>query len=101
MVPLVGDKLLILGAVPAPEALDLIVHANHQALAENASPFRLGTAKCCALLKTKALLDALREHGIDAAVGGARRDEEKSRAKELAVFDPHLYIPVRRIDEPA
>ncbi|HLJ91486.1 MAG TPA: sulfate adenylyltransferase subunit CysD [Candidatus Angelobacter sp.] len=62
--------------------LDLIVHTNREALAEGANPFRLGTTKCCALLKTKALLDALREHEIDAAIGGARRDEEKSRAKE-------------------
>jgi sulfate adenylyltransferase subunit 2 len=42
----------------------------------------LGTQKCCGLLKTRALLDALAEGGYDAAFGGARRDEEKSRAKE-------------------
>ncbi len=47
-----------------------------------ANPIRLGTQRCCGLLKTKALLDALREGGFDAALGGARRDEEKSRAKE-------------------
>ena len=41
-----------------------------------------GTQKCCGLLKTRALLDALEEGGFDAAFGGARRDEEKSRAKE-------------------
>src|ERR1039458_4350221 len=60
----------------------LIVHTNTQALADGASPFRLGTAKCCGLLKTRALLDALTAGGFDAAFGGARRDEEKSRAKE-------------------
>src|SRR5450755_1825117 len=60
----------------------LIVHTNTNAIAEGASPFRLGTQKCCALLKTRALLDALTEGGFDAAFGGARRDEEKSRAKE-------------------
>ena len=60
----------------------LIVHTNTQALAEGASPFRLGTQKCCGLLKTRALLDALSAGGFDAAFGGARRDEEKSRAKE-------------------
>jgi len=60
----------------------LIVHTNQQAIAEGANPNRLGTQKCCGLLKTKALLDALREGGFDAAFGGARRDEEKSRAKE-------------------
>jgi sulfate adenylyltransferase subunit 2 len=60
----------------------LIVHTNRKAIADLASPFRLGTQKCCGLLKTRALLDALEEHGFDAAFGGARRDEEKSRAKE-------------------
>jgi sulfate adenylyltransferase subunit 2 len=60
----------------------LIVHTNHQAIEEGANPFRLGTQKCCSLLKTKALLDALAEGRFDAAFGGARRDEEKSRAKE-------------------
>jgi sulfate adenylyltransferase subunit 2 len=62
--------------------LKLIVHTNREAIAQGANPFSLGTTKCCALLKTKALLDALRENQIDAAIGGARRDEEKSRAKE-------------------
>jgi sulfate adenylyltransferase subunit 2 len=60
----------------------LIVHTNTKAIEEGANPFRLGTQKCCALLKTQALLDALREGGFDAAFGGARREEEKSRAKE-------------------
>ncbi|HEY6348743.1 MAG TPA: sulfate adenylyltransferase subunit CysD [Candidatus Angelobacter sp.] len=62
--------------------LKLIVHTNYEAIAMGATPFRLGPSKCCALLKTKALLDALAENQIDAAIGGARRDEEKSRAKE-------------------
>jgi sulfate adenylyltransferase subunit 2 len=62
--------------------LKLIVHTNRSAIEEQASPFRLGTAKCCALLKTRALLDALQENRIDAAMGGARREEERSRAKE-------------------
>ena len=60
----------------------LIVHTNRKALDEGASPFRLGTQRCCGLLKTRALLDALAEGGFDAAFGGARRDEERSRAKE-------------------
>jgi sulfate adenylyltransferase subunit 2 len=60
----------------------LIVHTNRAALDGGANPFRLGTARCCGLLKTQALLDALREGRFDAAFGGARRDEEKSRAKE-------------------
>ena len=62
--------------------LELLVWRNEAALAEGANPVKLGTQRCCALLKTTALLDALREHGFDAAFGGARRDEEKSRAKE-------------------
>lgn len=60
----------------------LIVHTNQKAIDEGASPFRLGTQKCCGLLKTRSLLDALSEGGFDMAFGGARRDEEKSRAKE-------------------
>jgi len=60
----------------------LIVHTNTQALAEGANPFAWGTQRCCAALKTGALLDALRTGGFDAAIGGARRDEERSRAKE-------------------
>jgi len=61
---------------------ELIVHTNRKAIEEGANPFKLGTSKCCALLKTRALLDALEAGGYDAAFGGARRDEEKSRAKE-------------------
>src|SRR5258705_13279754 len=61
---------------------DVIVHENHAALDAGANPFSLGTQKCCGLLKTRSLLDALAEGGFDAAFGGARRDEEKSRAKE-------------------
>jgi sulfate adenylyltransferase subunit 2 len=60
----------------------LIVHKNQQALDQGTNPFAIGTQKCCGLLKTRSLLDALTEGGFDAAFGGARRDEEKSRAKE-------------------
>jgi sulfate adenylyltransferase subunit 2 len=60
----------------------LIVHMNTKALEEGANPLKLGTQKCCGLLKTRSLLDALEEGQFDAAFGGARRDEEKSRAKE-------------------
>jgi sulfate adenylyltransferase subunit 2 len=60
----------------------LIVHRNEQAIADGTNPYVLGTQKCCGLLKTRALLDALTAGGFDAAFGGARRDEEKSRAKE-------------------
>jgi sulfate adenylyltransferase subunit 2 len=61
---------------------ELIVHRNEEAIAAGANPYTLGTQNCCGLLKTRSLLDALAEGGFDAAFGGARRDEEKSRAKE-------------------
>jgi len=60
----------------------LIVHTNRAALNEGANPFAWGTQRCCGGLKTASLLDGLREGGYDAAIGGARRDEERSRAKE-------------------
>jgi sulfate adenylyltransferase subunit 2 len=60
----------------------LIVHTNREAVADGTQPFLVGTQRCCALLKTRALLDALKEGEFDAAFGGARRDEERSRAKE-------------------
>jgi len=60
----------------------LIVHTNRKAIAEGTEPFLVGTQRCCGLLKTRALLDALEAGNFDAAFGGARRDEERSRAKE-------------------
>jgi sulfate adenylyltransferase subunit 2 len=85
----------------AENGLRLIVHSAVKALADGANPFRLGTKNCCALLKTGALLEALQEGGFDAAIGGARRDEEKSRAKErvysfrdaLGQWDPKNQRP--------
>jgi sulfate adenylyltransferase subunit 2 len=79
----------------------LIVHSNTNALDAGANPFRLGTERCCGLLKTQALLDGLRAGNFDAAFGGARRDEEKSRAKErifsfrdsLGQWDPKNQRP--------
>lgn len=61
---------------------DLRVYSHEQALKKSVTPWEQGTVKCCAILKTQALLNALKEGGYDAAFGGARRDEEKSRAKE-------------------
>jgi sulfate adenylyltransferase subunit 2 len=66
----------------AEVGVKLIVHANQKALDDGAQPFLLGTQRCCGLLKTQALLDGLSAGGFDAAIGGARRDEERSRAKE-------------------
>lgn len=61
---------------------DLRVYTNWKAIKDGANPYDLGTSKCCGLLRTRALVDGLREGGYDAALGGARRDEERSRAKE-------------------
>ncbi len=60
----------------------LIVHVNPDALAQGINPFVHGSALHTDLWKTQGLLQALTEHGFDAALGGARRDEERSRAKE-------------------
>jgi sulfate adenylyltransferase subunit 2 len=66
----------------AEHGLELIVHTNQQGLAENINPFDHGSNKYTHIMKTQALLQALAAGGYDAAFGGARRDEEKSRAKE-------------------
>lgn len=60
----------------------LIIHRNEDAIANNMNPFKYGTDKCCAALKTGGLLGGIEKYGFDAAFGGARREEEKSRAKE-------------------
>lgn len=62
--------------------LRLLVHRNERAIAEGINPFDYGSQKYTFLTKTQALLEALAQGGYDAAFGGARRDEEKSRAKE-------------------
>jgi sulfate adenylyltransferase subunit 2 len=62
--------------------LDMVVHRNEAALAEGINPFDHGSQKYTTALKTHALLDALAKYGWDAAFGGARREEERSRAKE-------------------
>ena len=62
--------------------LDLIVHVNEEGRARGINPITSGSALHTAVMKTEALKQALDRHGFDAALGGARRDEEKSRAKE-------------------
>src|SRR2546423_2880562 len=62
--------------------LDLIEYINHEGLAAGADPFAWGSNKYTNVMKTEALKAALNKYGFDAAFGGARRDEEKSRAKE-------------------
>jgi sulfate adenylyltransferase subunit 2 len=62
--------------------LDLLVHTNQEGVARNIGPFSHGSALYTDVMKTQALRQALDHYGFDAAIGGARRDEEKSRAKE-------------------
>jgi len=62
--------------------LDLIVHINPDGVAKNINPFTHGSAIHTDVMKTEGLKQALDKYGFDAAFGGARRDEEKSRAKE-------------------
>ena len=61
---------------------DLMVHGNEEGRARGINPITSGSALHTAVMKTEALKQALDRHGFDAALGGARRDEEKSRAKE-------------------
>jgi len=77
-----GEMIQFRDWYPKSIGAELRVHTNREAIANGANPFELGTQKCCGLLKTRALLDGLAEGDYDAAFGGARRDEEKSRAKE-------------------
>jgi sulfate adenylyltransferase subunit 2 len=82
--------------------LDLIVHTNADGLEMGMNPFRDGSALYTDVMKTQALKQALDTHGFDAAFGGARRDEEKSRAKER-VFSirsaQHHWDPKRQRPE--
>ncbi|MDA1310745.1 MAG: sulfate adenylyltransferase subunit CysD [Proteobacteria bacterium] len=69
-------------AITARYGLDLIVHINADGVARGVGPFSHGSKVHTDVMKTEALKQALDAHGFDAAFGGARRDEEKSRAKE-------------------
>src|SRR5690554_7345711 len=62
--------------------LELITHTNPEGIAQGINPFTHGSAKHTDVMKTEGLKQALNKYGFDAAFGGARRDEEKSRAKE-------------------
>jgi sulfate adenylyltransferase subunit 2 len=62
--------------------LDLLVHVNPDGISQGIGPFSHGSSVHTDVMKTQALRQALDLHGFDAAIGGARRDEEKSRAKE-------------------
>ena len=83
--------------------LDLIVHVNQDGLSRGINPVTSGSELHTDIMKTQALRQALDHHRFDAAFGGARRDEEKSRAKER-VFSfrnaNHLWNPRRQRAEP-
>jgi sulfate adenylyltransferase subunit 2 len=70
--------------IAAEHGLELIVHVNQDGVRRGINPFDHGSAVHTDVMKTEALKQALEAHGFDAAFGGARRDEEKSRAKERA-----------------
>jgi len=82
--------------------VELIVHVNQEGLERGISPIASGSALHTAVMKTEALKQALDRHGFDAVVGGARRDEEKSRAKER-IFSlrgaDHVWDPRRQRPE--
>jgi sulfate adenylyltransferase subunit 2 len=80
----------------------LIVWTNEQAVAEGVTPFSHGAQEYTRIMKTLALRDALDAHGFDAAIGGSRRDEERSRAKErlFSLRQPgHRWEPRRQRPE--
>ncbi len=62
--------------------IELLVHTNQSGVAQNVNPFDLGSTEYTRIMKTVALREALDKFQFDAAIGGSRRDEEKSRAKE-------------------
>jgi len=76
--------------------LDLIVHINQEGVTQGVGPFTHGSEKHTDIMKTQALKQALTKHKFDAAFGGARRDEEKSRAKERVFSfrdENHMWDP--------
>ena len=82
--------------------LDLIVHINQEGIAQGVGPFTHGSAVHTDIMKTQGLRQALNHYGFDAAFGGARRDEEKSRAKERIISfrsAAHRWDPKRQRPE--
>lgn len=77
---------------------DLRVYTNQRALDDGANPWEMGTVRCCGFLKTQALLDSLKLGNYDIVIGGARREEERSRAKErvFSFRDSHGQWDPRR-----
>jgi sulfate adenylyltransferase subunit 2 len=95
------EMIVFRNQIAAESGMKLIVHTNHQRLAEGVNPFTCDADLYTAIMKTEALKQALDAGGFDVVLGGARRDEEKSRAKERIFsfrstdhrWDPKLQRP--------
>jgi sulfate adenylyltransferase subunit 2 len=96
------DMIAFRDRITADLGLELLVHINQDGLARGIGPFTHGSAVHTDVMKTQGLKQALDKYGFDAAFGGARRDEEKSRAKER-VFSfrsaQHRWDPKRQRPE--
>ncbi len=95
------DMIVFRDLTVRERGLELLVHINPEGVARDINPITSGSALHTQVMKTEALKQALDLHGFDAAMGGARRDEEKSRAKERIfsfrsanhVWDPRNQRP--------
>jgi sulfate adenylyltransferase subunit 2 len=65
---------------------ELLVQTNNQGIADGVTPFSLGASEYTRIMKTVALREGLDKHGFDAAIGGSRRDEERSLDKERIIY---------------
>ena len=96
------DMITFRDAMAKGLGFDLIVHVNQEGVKAGVGPINSGSATHTRVMKTDALKQALDRHGFDAAIGGARRDEEGSRAKErvFSVRAPgHVWDPRRQRPE--
>jgi sulfate adenylyltransferase subunit 2 len=95
------DMIVFRGETASRLGLDLLVHVNREGLEMGINPFVHGSALHTDIMKTQALRQALDHHRFDAAFGGARRDEEKSRAKErvVSIRSAHRWDPKQQRPE--
>ncbi|WP_096701992.1 sulfate adenylyltransferase subunit CysD [Magnetospirillum sp. 15-1] len=95
------DMIAFRDTCAAELGLDLIIHVNEDGIAEGIGPFSHGSAVHTDVMKTQALRQALDRYGFDCALGGARRDEERSRAKEriFSLRSNHRWDPKRQRPE--
>ena len=97
------DMIALRDRIAAEPGIEMIVHVNQEGIARGINPVDSGSALHTKVMKTEALRQALDAHGFDCALGGARRDEEKSRAKER-VFSHrgagHVWNPRDQRPEP-